>query len=119
MPPGAAHYTKAVGSLRMLRALIGASLENVQQADTSALSRIDMQTGLNLLKVDASELAVSTVMSALRPCGLAGYRNDGEFGLGRHMRDILSSPIMVHNDRIASNVATATLMSSVPTSLFD
>ena len=45
-------------------------------------------------------------MSAMRACGLSGYRNDGEFSVGRHLRDVLSSPIMINNDRILANVAT-------------
>ncbi len=57
----------------------------------------------------------------MRASGLAGYRNDGEFTLeftlGRHLRDILSAPIMINNDRILANVSSAALMGSVPSSL--
>ena len=74
---------------------------------------------MNLHKVDASELAVETVMSAMQACGIAGYRNDGEFSVGRHLRDMLSAPIMISNDRILANIATASLMSGVPASLRD
>ena len=74
---------------------------------------------MNLLKVNASELAVATVMSAMQACGLAGYRNDGEFSIGRHLRDILSSPIMISNDRILANISAASLLSSAPASLSD
>ena len=52
----------------------------------------------------------------MRACGLSGYRNDGDFSVGRHLRDVLSSPIMINNDRILANIATASLMSAVPTS---
>jgi acyl-CoA dehydrogenase len=72
---------------------------------------------MNMLKVNASELAVATVMSAMQACGLAGYRNDGEFSIGRHLRDILSSPIMISNDRILANVSAASLLTSAPASL--
>jgi acyl-CoA dehydrogenase len=58
-------------------------------------------------------------MSAMRACGLSGYRNDGDFTIGRQLRDVLSAPVMINNDRILSNIATASLMSSVPTSLRD
>jgi acyl-CoA dehydrogenase len=50
---------------------------------------------------------------------LAGYRNDGEYTLGRHLRDVLSTPIMINNDRILANMAAANLMSSVPAGLRD
>jgi acyl-CoA dehydrogenase len=74
---------------------------------------------MNLLKVNASELAIATVMSALQAAGLTGYRNDGEFSIGRHLRDVLSSPIMINNDRILANVATASMLGGVPASLRD
>jgi hypothetical protein len=38
-----------------------------------ALESVDFQTGMNLCKVNASELAVAVVMSAMQACGLAGY----------------------------------------------
>jgi len=50
--------------------------------------------------VQASELAVTAVLSSLRACGLSGYRNDTEFTIGRLLRDVLSAPLMINNDRI-------------------
>ncbi len=119
LPPGAAHYTKARSTLQMLRALISSNLARFEAVadDPKALGALDFQTAITLTKVDASELAVATVLSAMRAAGLAGYRNDGEFTLGRHLRDILSAPIMISNDRILANVSTAALMGSVPSSL--
>ena len=72
---------------------------------------------MNLLKVNASELAGATVMSALQACGLTGYRNDGEFSVSRHLRDILSAPIMINNDRILADAANACMLIEVPASL--
>ncbi len=72
---------------------------------------------ITMLKVEVSELAVTTVMSAMRVNGLAGYREDGDFTVGRQLRDILSAPIMIHNDRIATNLATTVLMTPVAESL--
>ena len=119
MPPGAADCTAAAASLRALRAIVAANLARFERIrdDERALASLDTQAGLNLFKVEVSERAVATVMSAMRACGLAGYRNDGEFGLGRHLRDVLSAPVMVHNARILANIATTTLMSGVPSSL--
>jgi acyl-CoA dehydrogenase len=121
MPPGAAHFTAAKMSLTKLRALITAHLDTyaAYEHDERALSSLDFQSQINLLKVEASELAVATVMSAMRACGLAGYRNDGDFSVGRHLRDVLSAPIMINNDRILANIATASLMSGVPAGLRD
>jgi acyl-CoA dehydrogenase len=119
MPPGAAHVTKASSSLNVLRSLIGTSARRYEDAlgDATLLASFDFQTAITLLKVDASELAVATVMSALRACGLSGYRNDGEASVSRHLRDVLSSPLMINNDRILANLSTAALMTPVPASL--
>ena len=121
MPPAAAHFTAARMSLTKLRAVITANLDTyaAHEHDERALASLDFQSSINLLKVEASELAVATVMSAIRTCGLSGYRNDGDFSVGRHLRDVLSAPIMINNDRILANIATASLMSSVPVSLRD
>jgi acyl-CoA dehydrogenase len=121
MPPGAVHFTAAKMSLAKLRAIITANLDTYanHEHDERALSSLDFQSSINLLKVEASELAVQTVMSAMRACGLAGYRNDGEFSVGRLLRDVLSSPLMINNERILSNIATSSLMSGVPASLRD
>jgi len=121
MPPGAAHLTRANASLRTLRSLINASLQRFEAAasDPAALEAIDFQTTMAMHKVSASELAVATVMSAMQAAGIAGYRNDSEFSIGRQLRDILSSPIMISNDRIMTNVAAATLLGGTPASLRD
>jgi acyl-CoA dehydrogenase len=121
MPPGAAHFTAAKMTLTKLRAVITSTLDTyaTHEHDERALSSLDFQSSINLLKVEASELAVATVMSAMRACGLSGYRNDGDFSVGRQLRDVLSSPLMINNDRILTNIATASLMSAVPATLRD
>lgn len=119
MPPGAAHFTAAKMTLTKLRAVIVASLESyaAREHDERALSSIDFQSSINLLKVEASELAVAAVMHAMRACGLSGYRNDSDVSIGRHLRDVLSAPIMINNDRILTSIGTVTLMSAIPASL--
>ena len=121
LPPGAAHLTRAGASLKTLCSLIAASTRRFDAAasDPAVLESIDFQTGMNMLKVNASELAVATVMSAMQTCGLSGYRNDSEFSIGRHLRDILSSPIMISNDRILANVAAASVLGATPESVHD
>ncbi|MGY2047516.1 acyl-CoA dehydrogenase family protein [Methylobacterium sp. JK268] len=120
MPPGAAHYGRAAASLRTLRTMIAGALDRYAAAKASgSLGSLDVQTAVTMLKVEASELAVATVSSAMRACGLAGYRQDGPFSIGRALRDILSAPIMIHNDRITANLAATGLLSTVPASLRD
>jgi len=119
LPPGAPQFTKAMSTLRTLRGMLTTSLRKYQQVmdDPQALAALDFQTMITLTKVEASELAVSTVLSAMRACGLSGYRNDGDYTIGRYLRDVLSSPIMINNDRILANLATPALMSAIPVSL--
>jgi acyl-CoA dehydrogenase len=121
MPPGAAHFTAAKMTLTKLSAIIVANLQfyEARERDERALSSVDFQSSINLLKVEASELAVAAVMHAMRACGLSGYRNDTDVSIGRHLRDVLSAPIMINNDRILASIGTATLMSTVPESLRD
>jgi acyl-CoA dehydrogenase len=121
LPPGLPHFTKSLASLRALRALIAASLDRYESIahDPKALGSIDFQTAINLLKVDASEMAVETVMAAMRATGLSGYRNDTDISVGRSLRDILSSPIMINNDRILSNLSASTLLSEIPATIRD
>ncbi len=119
MPPAAAQLTKARVSLETLRATIKAGLAAFERhaGDPGGLTAMEAQLALNVLKVEASELAQATVMSAMRACGLSGYRNDGAFSIGRYLRDILSAPIMINNDRILANAEAAALMSEPPLAL--
>jgi acyl-CoA dehydrogenase len=121
LPPGAPHFTKASGLLATLRGVLASSLRRYCAISDNepALGSPEFQTMINMLKVEASELAVSVVMSALKAAGLSGYRNDTEFSLGRHLRDVLSSPIMINNDRILTNIGPALVMSSIPKSLYE
>jgi acyl-CoA dehydrogenase len=116
MPPGGSHLGEAHSKLRQLRGVLAAAIELYERChdDVRASGSIDYQTTLTMTKVDASELAVATVMACYRTCGLAGYRNDGDVSIVRHLRDVLSSPIMINNDRIAASLASAIAMSSVP-----
>jgi acyl-CoA dehydrogenase len=59
------------------------------------------------------------VMSALQSSGLSGYRNDGDASVARQLRDVLSSSIMINNDRILANTASASLLVDVAASLTD
>jgi acyl-CoA dehydrogenase len=119
MPPGAAHFTQAASSLRTLRGVLSSALRTYQSAmsDEKAISALEFQSMITLTKVQVSELAAQTVLAALRACGLSGYRNDNEFSIGRHLRDILSAPLMINNDRILANLAMTSVMTSLPTSI--
>jgi acyl-CoA dehydrogenase len=121
LPPGASHLTQAIAKLRVLRSLVGSGVRRFEaiSSDAAALESVEFQTYMNLLKVNASEHALSTVMSAMQATGLSGYRNDTPFTIGRHLRDILSAPIMINNERILSGVALTSLVAATPALLRD
>jgi acyl-CoA dehydrogenase len=120
-PPSTPQLMRAMGALRSLRAAIGAALTRFEaiKDERAALALMEFQNAITLLKVETSELAVEAVTCALRSAGLAGYRNDGEASLGRHLRDVLSAPSMISNERILSNLASACLLAATPQSICD
>ncbi len=120
-PPGAPQLSRALSTLRTLRGVLSTSLRAYESKmdDPKALAALDFQSQITLTKVEVSELAVSTVLTALRVCGLSGYRCDSEFSVERHLRDVLSSPLMINNDRILSSLAGTSLMAPIPVSLND
>ena len=121
LPPGAAHLTRAMMTLRALRGSVASAVSRYESAAATAdgLEALDFQTAMNLLKVSSSESAIETVMGALQACGLSGYRNDGEFSIARSLRDVLSSSIMINNDRILASAANSLMLFDVPARLRD
>jgi acyl-CoA dehydrogenase len=118
-PPAAGHFLTTAATHRSLREAIAAAVARYVAImdDPQALDRMEFQTAITLLKVDVSEKALQTVMSAMRACGLSGYRTDGDASIGRYLRDVLSAPIMINNDRILANLGTSALIAETPASL--
>lgn len=121
LPPGAPEFTKALASLRTLRGMLSSAIRSYerQMNDPKSLSGMEFQSMITLTKVESSELALSIVLMALRVCGLSGYRTDTEFSIERHLRDILSAPLMINNDRILANLATPSVMAPIPSGIGD
>ncbi len=120
-PPGAPQLTRVLSTLRTLRGVLANSLRAYESRmdDVKALGALDFQSQITLTKVEVSELAVTAVLTAMRVCGLSGYRCDSEFSVERQLRDVLSSPLMINNDRILSSLAGSSLLAPVPGSLSD
>lgn len=121
LPPGAPQLTQAFLKLRTLRGMLANALGAYESRmdDPKALAALQFQSLITLTKVEASELAVATVLTALRVCGLSGYRCDSEFSIERQLRDVLSSPLMINNDRILASLANTSLLAPIPGSLRD
>jgi len=92
--------------------MVRASLARFEEADTDVerLSSIGFGIGMNALKVSSSTLVVDIVRECMLVCGLASYRLDSPYSLGRHLRDAMGAALMVNNDRIMANNAQMLLV---------
>lgn len=118
-PPGALRLAEAMVLLQQMKSTLVARIARYEAAKAGEddLSSIGFAVEMNNLKVSSSQLAAQIVHLALMITGIAGYKNDTPFSVGRHMRDVASAAIMISNDRILSNTSTLLLMSRFDTSL--
>jgi acyl-CoA dehydrogenase len=104
MPPTAQRLSRLAGQVSLLRAEVRSELAAFVTAsatdDRSELSTMAHQLRLNTLKITASEETPRICLAALEICGIVGYRNDTPFAIGRLLRDALSGPLMIANERI-------------------
>jgi acyl-CoA dehydrogenase len=103
-PPAASRLARVLSELSMLRAEVDSGLRDFVAASDSP-GRTDLNTmgaalRFNNLKVAASEHAVDICRGALDVCGIVGFKNDTPFSVGRHLRDTMSAPLMIANERI-------------------
>ena len=71
---------------------------------------MSMALRFNNLKIAASEQARDVCFGALDVCGIMGFKNDTPFSVGRHLRDALSAPLMIANERIHQTNAALLLI---------
>jgi acyl-CoA dehydrogenase len=104
--PAANSLSRVMSELALLRAEVEAGLRDFLAADASEerqrLSTMASILRFNNLKLAASEQAPRICQSVLEVIGIAAYKNDSPFSVGRHLRDALSARLMVANDRIHS-----------------
>ncbi|MBF6555723.1 MAG: acyl-CoA/acyl-ACP dehydrogenase [Acidimicrobiales bacterium] len=86
-----------------------ARFEDIQD-DPDRLSALGFAIAMNSLKVSSSTLVVDVVRQSMVICGLASYRMDTPYSLGRHLRDSIGASLMVNNDRIMGNNAQMLLV---------
>ena len=112
VPPGALRLAEATSALQTMKGTIQGGLRHYADAQGApeVLGSIGFAVMLNNVKVTASTMAVAIVQLALGIVGIAGYKNGTPFSLGRALRDVLSAPLMISNDRILSNTANLLLV---------
>ncbi len=114
MPRGADRLADLDARLQLMRADHDAVLRDYDDllASGRRIGATDLALALrvNNLKLNASELLREVVLEAFEICGIAGYRNNSEFTLGRLLRDSMSASLMISNDRIRSGNAAMHLV---------
>ena len=97
----------AVGMLRGMESTIQSVMRsygevcNAQPGTLMFGSAVQM----NDLKVRVSTTALQIVGEIMQLCGMAAYKNDSPYSVGRHLRDLHSAPIMINNDRLMASSA--------------
>ena len=96
--------------LALLRGEVTSALRSYEETPAEELHTMASAVRFNNLKVAASEQAPKVCLGALNVCGIVGYKNDTDFSVGRHLRDALSAPLMVANERIHETNASLLLI---------
>lgn len=102
--PAAIGVSHLMVELSLLRAEVSSALDEFLAADGTPgrerLSTMAAALRFNNLKIAASEQAPRVCQRAMAVCGIVGYKNDTPYSIGRHLRDAMSAPLMIANDRI-------------------
>jgi acyl-CoA dehydrogenase len=103
---------RGVGLLQLLQARLADSLRQYDEIfpSTARPPPLGFTADMNNLKTTVSELCLEAVQHAFMVCGINAYKNRSEFSLGRHMRDLLSAPIMINNDRMLESTGNLLLL---------
>ena len=78
--------------------------------ERAPLDQMGWALKMNQLKMYCSEMAPKLCHEALQIIGIMAYKNDSNFTVGRHYRDVLSAALMVSNERIAGKSASMLLV---------
>ena len=115
---GLTHLVEANAALQRLKADLTAGLQLYEtHLAANQPSPLSLLAVMNNLKLSVSTGVVQIIQQALTICGIAGYRNDSPYAVGRHLRDALSAPLMVSNDRIAGGMGKLLLLQRIETEL--
>ena len=114
-PPASLRLAELMSLLQLMRNNVLGVAKECEELMASpegneALSAMGFVLRMNNLKISCSQLVVQIVAQALLICGIGGYRNDGKFSLGRHLRDSHSAALMINNDRIHATNAQLLLV---------
>ena len=103
---------RGVGLLQLLQARLSQALRDYDAvfAVSSRPLPLGFTADMNNLKTTISESCLEAVQHAFMVCGINAYKNGSEFSLGRHVRDLMSAPIMINNDRMLESTGNLLLL---------
>ncbi len=112
VPASALRLAEVVAELQTMRAVVEGALAEYERSldDLDTLSSLGFALRMNGLKVNASRAVADIVGRALGVTGLAGYKADSKYALGRHLRDAHGAALMIANDRILAANASMLLV---------
>jgi acyl-CoA dehydrogenase len=111
VPDGATRLSELFAQVQSMRSEVRLAADEyaamtASDAPPGDLFTIGFALRQNMLKINASEAAPRICQGALAINGIAGFRNDTPYSVGRHLRDALSASLMIGNDRLhATNAA--------------
>jgi acyl-CoA dehydrogenase len=119
--PGALRLAEATNKLQLMRVNIVEGLKRFAKAQKNEddLNSMSFAVAMNNVKIGSSQLSIEIINHALLIAGIAGYKNDTPYSVGRHMRDALSAQVMISNDRIFTNLSNLLLAQRIDQRLGD
>ncbi|WP_018265863.1 MULTISPECIES: acyl-CoA dehydrogenase family protein [Methylosinus] len=119
--PGALRLAEATAKLQLMRSNVVEGLKRFAKAQQNVddLNSMSFAVAMNNIKIGSSQLSIEIINHALLIAGIAGYKNDTPFSVGRHMRDALSAQVMISNDRIFTNLSNLLLAQRIDQRLGD
>jgi len=101
-PAASVRLAEAVSTLQAMRASVNDAAHQYERVmhDPETMAGMGFAIQMNNLKLIASKQVIDTVSQAMLICGMAGYKQDSPYSLGRHLRDAYGAALMINNDRI-------------------
>ena len=115
VPAGAVALAEVLTTLQLMEYSVRAACAEYERLSAvpegaEMLTTVGYALQMNNLKLSASSLVADIVTRCLGICGIAGYKNDTPYSLGRHLRDAHSAALMVSNSRILATNASLLLV---------
>jgi acyl-CoA dehydrogenase len=110
--PALTRLVEATAMLQQMKASIVSALRSYEAvlASSDRTVTLGLLVTVNTIKISVAMDVVRVVQQAMMICGIAGYRNDSDFSVARHLRDAHSAALMVGNDRITAGMGKMLLM---------